>query len=139
MATQYSCLENPMDRGAWQAAVQGVTKSGTRLSDFNFTFTFTQISKGNQQHPNSLGLVSSGARIGIQWAETRGAAKLPAVIVQHLPTPNREFLVQNVSSAEVKTLPQSEMVCIAFCISQLHLFGFFLKMLICQQKHKSSC
>ena len=30
---QYSCLEKPMDRGAWQAAVSGVTKSGTRLSD----------------------------------------------------------------------------------------------------------
>ena len=31
---QYSCLENPMDRGAWQATVHGVTKSQTRLSDF---------------------------------------------------------------------------------------------------------
>ena len=30
---QYSCLENPMDRGAWQAAVHGVTKSQTRLSN----------------------------------------------------------------------------------------------------------
>ena len=30
---QYSCLENPMDRGAWQATVHGVTKSGIRLSD----------------------------------------------------------------------------------------------------------
>ena len=35
---QYSCLENPMDGGAWQAAVRGVTKSQTRLSDFTFTF-----------------------------------------------------------------------------------------------------
>ena len=31
---QYSCLENPMDRGAWQATVHWVTKSRTRLSDF---------------------------------------------------------------------------------------------------------
>ena len=30
---QYSCLENPMDRGAWQATVHGVTKSRTRLSN----------------------------------------------------------------------------------------------------------
>ena len=30
---QYSCLENPMDRGAWQATASGVTKSWTRLSD----------------------------------------------------------------------------------------------------------
>ena len=33
---QYSCLENPMDGGAWQAAVHGATKSQTRLSDFTF-------------------------------------------------------------------------------------------------------
>ena len=31
---QYSCLENPMDGGAWEAAAHGVTKSRTRLSDF---------------------------------------------------------------------------------------------------------
>ena len=31
---QYSCLENPMDRGAWQATVHGVLKSRTRLNDF---------------------------------------------------------------------------------------------------------
>ena len=30
---QYSCLENPMDRGAWQATVHGVAKSWTRLSN----------------------------------------------------------------------------------------------------------
>ena len=33
---QHSCLENPMDRGAWWATVHGVTKSQTRLSDFTF-------------------------------------------------------------------------------------------------------
>ena len=37
---QYSCLENPMDGGAWWAAVHGVAKSRTRLSDFTFTFHF---------------------------------------------------------------------------------------------------
>ena len=37
---QYSCLENPMDGGAWWAAVHGVAKSWTRLSDFPFTFHF---------------------------------------------------------------------------------------------------
>ena len=35
---QYSCLENPMDRGAWWATVHRVTKSQTWLSDFTFTF-----------------------------------------------------------------------------------------------------
>ena len=33
---QHSCLEDPMDRGAWQATVPGITKSQTRLSDFHF-------------------------------------------------------------------------------------------------------
>ena len=35
---QYSCLENPMDGGAWQATVHVVTKSQTQLSDFTFTY-----------------------------------------------------------------------------------------------------
>ena len=35
---QYSCLENPTDRGAWKVTVHGVTKSHSRLSDFTFTF-----------------------------------------------------------------------------------------------------
>ena len=34
---QYSCLENPMDRGAWKAAVHGVAEGWTQLSDFTFT------------------------------------------------------------------------------------------------------
>ena len=35
---QYSCLENPMDGGAWKAAVHGVAEGQTQLSDFTFTF-----------------------------------------------------------------------------------------------------
>ena len=42
---QYSCLENPMDGGAWKAAVHGVAKSQTRLSDFTFTFHFHALEK----------------------------------------------------------------------------------------------
>ena len=37
---QYYCLENPMDRGAWQAIVHGVTKSWTRLSDLFFFMVY---------------------------------------------------------------------------------------------------
>ena len=36
---QYSCLENSIDRGAWQATVHGAEKSWTRLSDFDFCFS----------------------------------------------------------------------------------------------------
>ena len=35
---QYSCLENPMEGGAWWAIVHGVAKSWTQLSNFTFTF-----------------------------------------------------------------------------------------------------
>ena len=40
---QYSCLENSMDRGAWQATVHGVAKTWTRLSDFTFTFLYVLV------------------------------------------------------------------------------------------------
>ena len=42
---QYSCLENPMDRGAWWAAIHRVAKSPTRLSDLTFTFHFQALEK----------------------------------------------------------------------------------------------
>ena len=44
---QYSCLENPMDGGAWWAAVHGVVKSWTRLSDLIFHFSLSCIGEGN--------------------------------------------------------------------------------------------
>ena len=36
---QYSCLESPLDGGAWYTRVHGVAKSRTQLRDFTFTFT----------------------------------------------------------------------------------------------------
>ena len=42
---QYSCLENPMDGGAWKAAVHGVAEGQTRLNDFTFTFHFHALEK----------------------------------------------------------------------------------------------
>ena len=42
---QDSCRENPRDGGAWWAAVHGVAKSRTRLSDFPFTFHFHALEK----------------------------------------------------------------------------------------------
>ena len=51
---QYSCLENPMDTGAWQAVVHGVAKSQTRLSDFTFTFHFHALEKEMATHSSVL-------------------------------------------------------------------------------------
>ena len=51
---QCSCLENPRDRGAWSAAVYGVTKSWTRLSDFTFTFHFHALEEEMETHSSVL-------------------------------------------------------------------------------------
>ena len=51
---QYSCLENPMDGGAWWASVHGVAKSWTRLSDFTFTFYFPALEKAMATHSSVL-------------------------------------------------------------------------------------
>ena len=51
---QYSCLENPMDGGAWKAAVHGVTEGQTRLSDFTFTFHFHALEKEMATHSSVL-------------------------------------------------------------------------------------
>ena len=48
---QYSCLENPMNRGAWWATVRGVAKSWTQLSDWHLhiTLSFLDGRKGNKR------------------------------------------------------------------------------------------
>ena len=51
---QYSCLENPMDGGAWQAAVHGVAKNRTQLSDFTLTFHFHALEKEMATHSSVL-------------------------------------------------------------------------------------
>ena len=51
---QYSCLENPMDGGAWWATVHGVAKSQTRLSDFTFNFHFHALEKAMATHSSVL-------------------------------------------------------------------------------------
>ena len=83
---QYSCLENPMGRGAWWAAVHGVAKSQTRLSDFTFTFYFHALEKEMATHSSVLawripgtgepgGLPSTGLhRVGYDWCNLAAAA-----------------------------------------------------------------
>ena len=51
---QYSCLENPMDGGAWRAAVHGVARSQTRLGNFTFTFHFHALEKEMATHSSVL-------------------------------------------------------------------------------------
>ena len=51
---QYSCLENPMDAGAWKAAVHGVTEGQARLSNFPFTFHFHALEKEMETYSSVL-------------------------------------------------------------------------------------
>ena len=73
---QYSCLENPMVGGAWWAAVHGVTKSGTRLSDFTFTFHFSLLCIG-EGHGNPLqcSCLENPRDGGAWWAAVYGVAQ----------------------------------------------------------------
>ena len=89
---QYSCLENPMDGGAWWAAVHGIAKSRTRLSDFTFTFHFHALEKEMATHPSVLawripgmgepgGLPSVGLhRVGHDWSDLAAAAAAAAYL-----------------------------------------------------------
>ena len=71
---QYSCLENPMDGGAWKAAVRGVAKSRTRLSDFTFTFHFHALEKEMATHSSVLAWRIPGTG-GAWWAAVYGVAQ----------------------------------------------------------------
>ena len=83
---QHSCLENPMDGRAWWAAVHGVAKSWTRLSNFTFPFHFHALEKEMATHSSVLvwripgtgepgGLPSMGShRIGHDWSDLAAAA-----------------------------------------------------------------
>ena len=89
---QYSCLENPMDGGAWWAAVHGVPKSWARLSDFNFTFCFHALKKEMATHSSVLawripgtgepgGLPSMGLhRVRHYWSDLAAASSCHSII-----------------------------------------------------------
>ena len=95
---QYSCLENPMDGGAWWAAVHGVAKSRTWLSDFTFTFHVHALEKEMATHSSVLawripgtgepgGLPSIGShRVRHDWSDLAAAAAVDCPNISYLIT-----------------------------------------------------
>ena len=86
---QYSCLENSMDRGTWQATVHGVAKSWIQLSDFTFTFHFHALEKAMAtlssvlawRIPGTEELLSMGwHRVGHKWHDLAAAAAYPYIL-----------------------------------------------------------
>ena len=85
---QYSCLQNPMDGGAWKAAVHGVAEGRTQLSDFTYTFYFHALEKEMATHSSVLawripgmgepgGLPSMGShRVGHDWSDLAAVAAM---------------------------------------------------------------
>ena len=69
---QYSCLENPMDRGAWWAAVHGVAKSPTRLNDFHFSLSCIGEGYGN---PVQCSCLENPRYRGAWWGAVYGVAQ----------------------------------------------------------------
>ena len=71
---QYSCLENPMGGGAWLAAVHGVSKSQTRLSNLTLTFHFHALEKEMATHSSVLAWRIPGTG-GAWWAAVHVVAQ----------------------------------------------------------------
>ena len=100
---QYSCLENPMDGGAWWATVHGVTTSRTRLSDFTFTFHFHALEEEIATHSRILawripgmgepgGLPSMGShRVRHDWSDIAAAAASVILSISLFPVLNNRL------------------------------------------------
>ena len=105
---QYSSLENPMNGGAWKAAVHGVAEGWTRLNNFTFTFHFHALEKEMATHSSVLawripgmgepgGLPSMGLhRVGHNWSDLAAAA---AAIVRETT-----FFIRNPKSGPEDTV-----------------------------------
>ena len=130
---QYSCLENPMDGGAWWAAVHGVAKSRTRLSDFTLTFNFHALEKEMATHSSVLawripgmgepgGLLSMRSqRVRHNWSDLAAAANTSCLSIMVPPkykTPPPKLIRHFYHPGEMKA-PNT--LCSSFSKCSVHL------------------
>ena len=90
---QYSCLENPVDGGAWQAAVHEVTKSRTRLNNFTLTFHFRALEKEMATHSSIVAwrIPGTGSLVGCRpWGLTE--SDTTEATQQHIYMTGRAFV-----------------------------------------------
>ena len=103
---QYSCLENPMDGGTWQAAVHGVVKSPTRLKDFTFTFHFHALEKEMATHSSVLAwrIPGTGSLVGCRlWGHTESDTT-EATQQQQQQYINNSYLIFKVNNLHIVSI-----------------------------------
>ena len=127
---QYSCLENPMDGGAWKAAVHGVVKNRTRLSDFTFTFRFHALEKEMATHSSVLawripgtgepsGLPSMGSHtVGHDWSDLAIALLLLLKSYIHMTTNKHLYGTQ--------CFPQRSLLLLVCCVSSQYKLTYIV-------------
>ena len=113
---QYSCLENPMDGGAWWATVHGVAKSWTRLSDFTFTFIKRLFSSSSL---SAIRVVSS--------AHLRLLIFLPAILIPACASSSPVFLMMysayKLNKVKVKSLSRVRLFAIPWTVAHQALLS----------------
>ena len=124
---QYSCLENPMDGGAWKAPVHGLEKSPTRLRAFTFTFHFHGLEKEMATHSNVLAWRIPG------MGEPGGLPSMGSHRVQHdwsdLAASSSSILKRNTESIPSKVQKKNNYVL-------LLLFNIFFEVLNNKNREK---
>ena len=133
---QYSRLENPTDGGAWWAAVHGVAKSQTRLSDFTFTFHFHALEKDMATHSSVSYLENPRDRrawwaavYGVTQSRTRLKRLSSSSSSKHVKAfiINMEAIYTNVLLSLPKILCEWERVCV--CV----------RVCVCERKRLCVC
>ena len=132
---QYSCLENPMDGGAWWAAVHGVTGSPPQLRDFTFTFHFHALEKEMATRSGVLAWRIPGTgepgglpsmvlhRVGHDWSDLAAAAAALVVDWEHSWTRSGILFacVSTVLLLKVWLMNQHISIILGHCRDLLHL------------------